>query len=777
MIFLDTETIGLHGPITLLQYAINSDEVILWSPWTEPIQDTLTLIESICQEEIIGFNLAFDWFHICQMYTTFLLLGQKIGFDKIPEDYINEYADLESEARDGPCLKPKSALDLMLFARKGPYQSTMDRKPIRIKRVPSSLALPLANELTKRIELKEIYFARRKNKNAPLWNIIPGKDDFSDIELKFKPSSALKVLAADALNLEPDEILLFTDIEPRYHPIEIGWAPYATAISNKENGWWVDLKVGKKKKSGLTWPGIAKEYILHWSKNELAREYATKDVTLTRDLYKFFGSPECGDNDSILACMVGAVRWRGYAINTEGIKKLRTDAILKSKSFPTAPRAVFKYIVDCLSPTEKAVIEITKSTKRKTLEDISNQKDENNQPTQAAIRALNCLEARKAGKEIELYDKLLQAGRFHASFKIIGTLSTRMSGADGLNPQGIKHDKFVRKQFPLAQLPLSLCGGDFSGFEVSIADAIYDDKELRKQLCTCSKCGYVCTLEEFSESDDCTKCEAKESRLKIHGLLGQALNPGMSYDDIVATKGTADDKYDKGKKAGFAAFYGGDYKTWLNRGLVSDEELAKQAEERFMSRFKGAGEFRKRIYNDFCSMRQEGGIGTQVVWNEPKDYIETVLGFRRYFTLENRICKSLYDLANKPPPQWKAIKIKCTRRDREQTIGGALMSALFAAAFNIQSKALRAAANHVIQSTGASITKELQCRIWTLQPIGINPWIVQPMNIHDEIMCPALENVKDQISKIVKQLVVDFRPIIPLIKIDWSNNLTSWADK
>ena len=54
-----------------------------------------------------------------------------------------------------------------------------------------------------------------------------------------------------------------------------------------------------------------------------------------------------------------------------------------------------------------------------------------------------------AAKEVELYKKLLLAGKFHASFVVIGTLSSRMAGADGLNPQGIKHAKDVRKMFPL----------------------------------------------------------------------------------------------------------------------------------------------------------------------------------------------------------------------------------------------------------------------------------------------------------------------------------------
>ena len=96
-----------------------------------------------------------------------------------------------------------------------------------------------------------------------------------------------------------------------------------------------------------------------------------------------------------------------------------------------------------------------------------------------------------AAKEVELYQKLILAGKFHASFNVIGALSSRMSGADGLNAQGIKHTKEVRKQFPLAWedtanfgelIQYVLCGGDFDAFEVTIADAVCDDEALRAEL-------------------------------------------------------------------------------------------------------------------------------------------------------------------------------------------------------------------------------------------------------------------------------------------------------
>ena len=96
------------------------------------------------------------------MYTIFRLADP----DWIPRN-TSPKSPYWSPRANGPCVKPVSALDLMLHCRKGPYQSLMAREDIRIKRVPSALAYALANELEGRIQLDNIYFARSADPNAP----------------------------------------------------------------------------------------------------------------------------------------------------------------------------------------------------------------------------------------------------------------------------------------------------------------------------------------------------------------------------------------------------------------------------------------------------------------------------------------------------------------------------------------------------------------------------------------------------------------------------------
>ena len=123
-LYIDSETVGLHGFPVLLQHAEDEGPISLHEVWRRPIRETLALIEWTCQHTVVGFNLSFDWFHIAKTYTVFRLADP----DWIPAEHVNEIALLEPKGQNGPCVKPVCALDLMLHSRKGPYQSLMARE-------------------------------------------------------------------------------------------------------------------------------------------------------------------------------------------------------------------------------------------------------------------------------------------------------------------------------------------------------------------------------------------------------------------------------------------------------------------------------------------------------------------------------------------------------------------------------------------------------------------------------------------------------------------------
>ena len=842
-VYLDTETCGLHSMMVLLQYAEEEGPINLHEVWRRPIRETLALIEWLTEHTVVGFNLAFDWYHIAKTYTIFRLADPAW----VPREHINEIALLEPQGQDGPCVKPACALDLMLHSRKGPYQSLMARSDIRIKRVPSALAYALAAELEGRVQLDNIYFAKSADPNAPKWQVFDRKDhfgdldtDFKDVVLRFNPAGGLKFLAEHAMGFKPK--FHFKDVEPptAWRPYELGYAPTALAVSTLEKNWEVwGKKKGKIKVVveepldpvldlddehdddevlarlreqarmkaegysllGRAWPGVIEKHIEHWATRADAREYANDDIVYTRALDKHFEYPTPGDNDSILACMVPVIRWHGFSINKAGMGELRAKAEAVVANSPVninKPGEVRSYITAVMDATEAIVLE--ESTKKANLEAIRNWEIAVPEPCgcdghalacarcggegvlqpgkhPASIRAAEVLAVKIAAKEVELYKKLLLAGKFHASFVVIGTLSSRMAGADGLNPQGIKAAKNVRRMFPLFWEDMILCGGDFDSFEVTIADAVYNDPALRKDLITkgpCPKCAGTGT--DKKSGDPCGECETTGmTPQKLHALFGMALS-GLSYAEVINSAGTDSDWYDKGKRGVFALVYGGDWNTLVQK-LGVTEERAKRAYADFVKRYPGIGKARNKTFDAFCSMRQPAGLGSAVIWASPAEYIETFLGFRRYFTLENKICKALFDLARNVPKHWRACKVKVVRRDRVQTAGGAVSSALYGAAFQMQAANMRAAANHEIQSPGAEITKSVQRHLWDLQPVGVHPLMLAPMNVHDELMVVTQPIVIPEITANVREVVESFRGHVPLIGITWSEAMENWGEK
>lgn len=884
-IYLDSETCGLHSMMVLLQYAIDDGPITLYDVWKNPVGETLDKIEQICKHTVVGFNLVFDWFHIQKIHSIFSLCPKRW----IPEDHIEEIALLEPLGQQGLCVKPANALDLLLHSRKGPYQSLMARSDIRIRRVPTPLAYALAAELEERVQIDGIYFARSADKDAPRWQVYDSKDrktgefdpNFKDVVLRFNPAGGLKFLAEHALGYKPKYHYEDVEIDKKYLPKELGYAPYALAVSTPSRRWEVyKTENCKRRIVGHAWPALIQHHIDHWANNEPAREYASDDILYTRDLCYHFAKIAgvdvlpAGDDDSILSCMVPVVRWRGFEIDGDGMRQLLRKARQVVKDSPVninKPPAVRAYIAECMDDTEFDLIR--DSTAKAKLQKIANNPkweikvpedctkcmddegvsrghhaggfchrcqgtgtmsavgkvtgDHVNHP--ASVRSWDILAVKVASKEVELYRKLIRAKKFHTSFNVVGTLSSRMSGGDGLNAQGIKASKEVRRMFPLAWHPKDitaevaailgndpgltevlahvnechqleqylLCGGDFDSFEVTLTDAVYKDPDLRKSLTTrvdCHKCNATGKITPCQPDKPCKgckdggKCKGKatiecedcegtgKTTKKIHALFAMCLFPGTSYEEIVASAGTKNDMYSKGKQGVFAMIYGGDWNT-LVKNLGIEAETAQAAFATWNKWFPQSAKARARTFKAFCSMRQMDN--SQIVWEDPADFVESFLGFRRYFTLENKIAKVLHDLAKKPPKAWKECQIKVHRMAHKgiQTAYGAVASALFGASFQIQAGNQRAAANHEIQSPGGQITKAVQRKVWDLQPAGIHPLYVAPMNIHDEIMCVTHPGFVEAVGNVVKTQVESYRELVPLIGMTWNKEQANWADK
>lgn len=759
-VFLDSETCGFTGPAITFQHlfgdSYSREQVDVHHIWLSPIKQSMELMEKFCESEVVGFNLAYDWFHVVKLYNHFASVRHhhKGADNWYPYEHVEEIYHTPPGDQD-LCLRPAMANDLWLHALETKWQITMERKPINIRRVPKVLAAELCEFLNNDERftdpespqyLSPLLFGNRKKDRSVFWKVRRPKtkdDPFRDVYLSFKPTSKLKAFAKYLLNREDivDLKETFGDTVP---PVEYGWA-------------WPKCQ----------WKNVILQHIQFWSKDERAKKYAIDDIDYTWSLWDHFGRPSGGSYNSELACMVGAVRWRGFAVDVVGLQSHQAELKEKAK-VPSSPTEVKQYLLEVATPEERLGLRSTaKAALEKIVKSIEKQSCEfcggtkctwcegiENKPSLMAQRAKTIIEGRSAGKELELIDKLVFAGRMFAGLKVIGTMSDRMAGDYQFNVQGIKKDKRVRQYFlmwgkseGMGNDTDKLGGGDFDSFEVGIACEFFGDKDLEKML---------------------------RSGKKMHGVFGSKWY-GQTYDEIQATDGTENDLYTKAKSGVFLYIYGGEAKK-LASTLGISEERAIEGLRLISAEFPGVISKRQEVFDRFAALVQPIA-GRSISYQQPDDFVETLLKFRRYFTLENAMIDYLYHMAQKLPPQFKKYTQTVKRRDREQKAWGALMTALFAAAFNIQANDQRAAANHVIQGTGGGITKRVQIAVWQEhQPIGVNRWIVQLLNIHDEILAVVAEGFEAAVKKTILQQVEKYRSVVPLLNMKWKR-MPNWGAK
>ena len=777
-LFVDTETLGLNGPIVLVQYAEGSGEIVLVDLWRKPLCEAQALMEWItCYPGgIVGFNLAFDCFQITKMWNLLEELIKVYGpndtLANLIEGNEQEFLDSEERGLDGKCLKPKHILDLMLHAQKGEYQKCLGnddakgggrKQDIRIRLVPNVVAYSLCELLERELYIPDIMYKGKKGTDGKRWKIFPSKDHktkreipgFSDVVSIMIPSSSLKNIVIDVEIVKEAKKFEDVGIPKGLVPIEITFAPYGNALRRVQEDQWHTLINNWKKTQGVahvkkldlpykgTWVDFAKQHVEFWEENGAARKYASDDIVYTRGLYNHFSCPAMDDVDSVLSACVSNVRFRGYRIDRDRIEELRYGAIEKIKQYPdhAKPARCAAYIHATMTPEQR--VTAPKGTDKITLEKLVSLGGE------AGRRASLISEVRKIDKEKQLLDKLSIAGRFFASFRVIGTKSTRMSGSDGLNAQGIKKVEYIRGLFPLAFENEILCGGDFDAFEVGIFQAVSGDKKLEEQI---------------------------KSGKKIHGLFG-ALAYGMTYDEVLATDGTADNKYTKAKSGIFLIFYGGQGKK-LGETLGIPEEDAVAAIEKLKATYPGIGKALDSYKEDYSSLVQTDG--GSIRFSPCKDCVESLYGFKRYFDIEISLIDQLYKIANRVGFELHDKRHDMVVRKEHkgfQSPSGAACSALYGTAFSIQNSMQRQAGNHKIQSTGAGAMKELQCAIWDMQPHGVSDWVVRPMQVHDEIMCVTKKEFTAELDSIVNKTIENIGHTIPLVGMKWSTNMGSWAEK
>lgn len=786
--YIDTETLGLYGPAAILQYAFDDDEPTLYNPWLESAGKTRALIRRITRSRVVAHNLTFDWQKIHSLWAGL----DDFADDEVPIHDIDRFARSEYIYRSATCLKPPAAVCTLLVCQKELGGSALAAKEIRVRKIPEPVAEQVCYMLNSLTDLPPILFARQKVKREP-WSV--GECDagmgWKDIVLKFAPSNGLKEVATHVLGIQ-DTQKIGAEVLPPVMPDELGYCPYAYVLSQHPISVVNDMRL---------WPDLVREHVHFWNNDERAVKYALDDIHLLRKLDHYLSDKtEKGlatDFDSEIACQVASCRMAGFSIDRQRLRDERdasTKVVQSAQVNVDSPKQVRDFLASCLDPMEQEVVmhgcdkKVLKSIVKEFVTDQPEYCCEKGcsycggagtiepGPLPVAQRAQHILDIRKHKKRKQLYDKLAVAGAAYPSFRVIGAKSGRMSGADGLNYHGIDGSKEIREVFTLADDDWVVSGGDMNSQELAIAAAVMKDESLGDVL---------------------------RNNKKLHAVFASAAS-GLPYDQIMANannKGSVEATwYARGKVCAYSIMYGASAFN-VSQTMECTMDEAQQYIDDFFNQFPHMAETRKLVKQRFTVLTSDEN-GRMHLRKPEHDYIESAFGFRRSFRTELDVMQMLSDCMaswayftepvrrnghpNAPMEsryQTQGIlyddmlERKVIRREKKgpQKIRHCVSSALYACIFSMQGKILRAAMNHLIQSAGRTCTLRVQKRIWDdLQPVGIKPFEVKLLSVHDEIGTVSPPENTDKITHAVQDEMRKLTDTIPLLSLDWATDVGSW---
>ena len=808
--FVDTETCGLTGVPILLQYAINDGPIKLVHLWSEPASKVMRLIEDMMANRVVAHNLRFDHFMMSKLYNMLKQCSRSycLNFYSVSElvefEWKSQFGPClkPAAAVDTMLLASKSEDQSFLMGAKA---VRIRRIPLGMSdalclELNSRTELPWILFAGKKDQDTRWQVVEHKDRATgevdPLWR---------DIQMSFQPSKGLKDLAVYLCNHESPA--KFDEVFVGERPAEEGYAPFAKLLSSEERGWLYNdektwpllyqehIKFWQDNPAGQAYAEddiamLRKLYKFFGSPENDEDAMIACQVASVRLRGFAIDMPGCrlqhaestrivstaklnvNSPKQVLNYVAEALDEMEQLILSEGCDQKIIDEIKKEYTLDeredcycdggritndetgtdeTCPRCEGAGAVGptgecgtCEGTGLGKELEKDGTPKKCSHCDGSGLSEDRKMPV--VIRAEHIETIRRHKKRVELFDKLLLAKRAYPDFNVIGTKSGRMSGASGLNFQGIDHSDAVRSLFVLRDPGLLLSAGDYSSQELAIAATTMNDERLMTDM---------------------------ENGKSLHGLFGAEAFE-TTYEDIVNNKD--DGRYGRSKGGVFAILYGGTFET-VAKNMGIDIKIAEAAYNRMVAKYPQMGNTRKAVTERFSSMKIEAD-GHITYTEVPEKFIESVFGFRRYFETDYVIQKVILDTIANMPKEWYDIKLKVERTEgRIQTMTGAIQSALTGAGFSVQNKIIRASNNHVIQSTGRHLTIGMQAAVWDIQPTGIHPFKLTLMSIHDELAVVHHEDITEQIKERIATKVAEQCEVVPLTSIEWYTDNPSWAEK
>lgn len=686
--FLDTESTGLMGAVNLIQIGFYDKEnklrIAFLRPPIEPekSKEIITSIMYDSDNTVVIYNAAHDLFKLYQQF----------NFDK---PFLATTIDL--------MLRVKT--DLLINNSKCIYLTGIHKEVL--KRIADKVCADIKEKI--KLPIKASFHQNKKN---PL---------LIDISFHIKFTAKLKDII----------VLLGLDEE-------------ATKI--EETDWRFPDK--EEKEYIVRFPED-EEYKKMFEDNEKILNssgssfwyYAIKDIKYLELLYKYFQEPKQTTND-VMAEIVAYTRWHGFEIDKEELKKYlselknRLSAIEQEFSFNLASS---KQRLEWLRSQGIKIKDTSKKSLASLLEEMKI-----SGKIEIADKIKSMLEYGAIRQRINQAEKLLEAGRAHPNFRVIGAESGRMAGTSGLNFQGIDRSPLgIRRCIKISQ------GGDFDALELNIAayamndpvmqdDLKHRDMHLQTALC----------LLDIDYETAKKRLSAGDKEIKRIRQIGKVINFSILYfcsqnrvEDLLAENG-------------------------------GDPSKGAEILEQFKNRYKKIAEAAKEMERSFVTLTPNRFYEAENAVAEMKEDVCSLFGTKRKFIFEKIFCQYLIStkLESLVPEDLRKEIITRQKKKGEQTVDRSIISSRFGAVMEIQQSVYRMGGNHIIQSTGADLTKKLMEALW-------KKFRIPMMNIHDEIIVPSgYEHSFLEINEVVQKKIEEFRKVIPSLLMEWKK-LNFWSEK
>ena len=711
MIFFDTEGLGLYGPLLTIQWSEGDEEPQCHFIWKESVQRTITLIEILVDNEVCAWNLFHDWFHLTKWYNILRRYGDKYGSSAPPDPFLAwecEQEIVQNRKQDCLCLKPKDALDLMIEAGRDRFQLLRKQKPITIRKIPEFCVPVIRKYLETRLRLprgvQTSWTVSKDTRRPGLVSLRLNINQKAGLRLKYVYS----VLTGKEVTYA-DELFDYSESFGK---------PYAPFGGN----WFTRV-----------------HHASEFNPDQL--KYALDDVRMLQFIYKEFGYPPC-DRDSRLCIATATTYWKGFSIDrTKLIPPVLNDA-------PTYWKDVLDFLKEKMNSIERLTLinNDKESSSKVVLKQLVKWKGH-----PVAELAEQVLKKRKDINTTRLLEFFAEARAFFPAIKVAGTFTNRMAGGESesavstkgrINPQGI--DKSLREIITGADgFDEENSGGDFDGFEVTIAIAVWGSEELKAEIV---------------------------AGKSIHGLFGACIY-NMTYEEVMEThelyKGDYRDKYQMAKNTFFARVYGAAIQKCAETLGITFEE-ARIGLLRWEKKYK-LEKHREALEAEYSMIKDWE-------WREPKGYVESLFGFKRKFDIEIEVARQLFRFLELIPEPWFRSEQVIRRKDKAQSPGQAVRSAVLSTVFSLQGRITRVAGNHLIQSPGGDICKTVQYDLWDLQPHGVHPLRIRLLNVHDELFTTHKKQIREQVHQTVARSVEGLRQVVPLLGMTFKVQKT-WDKK